>query len=251
MGKHEGERLVFDIEVSPCLVWCWRPGYNINVPAANIREEGKIICISYKFENDKKVHSLQWDKSQNDKEMLKKFIPIMQEAGEVIGHNHRGFDIKWLRTRCLFHRLPCPPTFVTIDTWSDAKKYFRFNSNSLSYITSFLGLEGKIDTGKGAGLWERVVFDKDKKALREMVKYCERDVYQTAKVFAEFAPYTEPTGHRGISMQDCPHCGSMNTKLSKNRITAKGTKTVSFQCQECGKYAQVAAGKWYNNKSIL
>ena len=95
------------------------------------------------------------------------------------------------------------------------------------------------------------MFDKDKKALKDMLLYCDRDVDQTAKVFAEFAPYTEPTGHRGGRMTDCPHCGSGNTKKEKDRISAKGGKQVQFQCRECGKYSQVASGKWYNNKSIL
>lgn len=248
MGSHEGDRLVFDIEVSPAIYWLWKGGYGINVPTGNLLEEAKVICISYQWEGDTKIRHLQWDKKQNDKKMLKDFIPILQEAGTVIGHNSDNFDIKWLRTRCLFHRLPCPPDFVTVDTWKQAKKYFRFQGNGLKYIAKFLGLKGKIEPRDG--LWQDVVFKKSASAMKEMLEYCDRDVDQTTQVFDLFAPYTHTVGHRGGSMCDCPYCGSSNTQWAKDRITSAGTKRVQFQCQDCGKYTTVAASKWRNNKTI-
>ena len=248
MGKHEGHRLVFDIEVSPAIYWLWKGGYGINVPTGNLIEEPKVICISFQWEGEKKIHHLQWDAKQNDKAMLKKFIPILQEAGVVIGHNSDSFDIKWLRTRCLYHRLPCPPDFVTIDTWRQAKKHFRFQGNGLKYIAKFLGLKGKIEPR--AGLWQDVVFKKSTKALKEMLTYCDRDVDQTMQVYEAFIPYTNVVGHRGTSMCDCAHCGSSNTKWEKDRISAAGTKKTQFRCHDCWKYNTVAASKWYNGKKV-
>jgi hypothetical protein len=251
---HTGKRLVFDIEVSPAIYWLWRGGYGINVPTSNLLEEPKVICISYKWEGEKKTHHLQWDKKQCDRAMLKAFIPLMQEAGTIIGHNSDNFDIKWLRTRCLYHRLPCPPDFVTLDTWKQAKKYFRFQGNGLKYIAKFLKLkEGKIEQKENAQLWQEVVFKKSAKAMKEMLRYCDRDVDVTTEVYEAFVPYTNAVGHRGKSMQDCPHCGSSNTKWEKDRITQKGGKHTQFRCQEfgtCGKYATVASSKWYTNKQI-
>jgi len=250
MSKHTGHRLVFDIEVSPAIYWLWKAGYGINVPTGNLVKEPAVICISYQWEGEKTIHRLQWDAKQNDKAILKKFIPILQEAGTIIGHNSDNFDIKWLRTRCLFHRLPCPPDFVTIDTWKQAKRFFRFQGNGLKYIANFLGLEGKIEPP--AGLWQDVVFKKDKKAMKIMLEYCDRDVDQTMKVYEAFIPYVNTVGHRGSSMQDCAHCGSSNTKWEKDRISTAGTKKTQFRCQEpgCLKYGTVASSKWYNNKTI-
>ncbi len=119
------DRLVFDIEVSPAIYWLWRGGYGINVPTGNLIKEPEVICVSYQWESESKIHTIKWDKNQSDKKLLEKFIPIMQSAGTLIGHNSDNFDIKWLRGRCLFHRLPCPPDFMTIDTWKQAKKAFR------------------------------------------------------------------------------------------------------------------------------
>jgi hypothetical protein len=248
--KRHGGRLVFDIETSPCQGWFWRPGYGINVPASNVRKYGKIICIAWSWEGSKKIETVQWDKNQDDGKLLAKFIPIMQEADEIIGHNHQGFDIRWVRTRALAHKLPCPPTFVTTDTWLQAKKYFRFPANSLKAIAKYLGLEGKIEPEHG--LWEKVVFDKDAGAMKRMLTYCRRDVDQTAKVFERFVPYTDSIGHRGNNMQDCAHCGSSNTKWEKDRISTAGVKKTQFRCQEpgCMKYGTCAASKWYSNKKI-
>ncbi len=250
MGSHEGQRLVYDIEVSPAIYWLWRGGYGINVPTGNLIKEPAVICISYQWEGEEKVHHLQWDKKQNDKAMLKKFIPIMQQAGILVGHNSDNFDEKWLRTRCLFHRIPCPPDFITIDTWKMAKKHFRLQGNGLKYVAKFLGLEGKIEPR--AGLWQDVVFKKDPAALKEMLVYCDRDVSQTMKVYEAFLPYVGTVGHAGNNMTDCPHCGGSNTKWEKDRITQKGGKHTQFRCHEtgCGKYATVASSKWYNKTPI-
>jgi hypothetical protein len=253
MGTHEGQRLVFDIEVSPATAWLWRCGYGINVPTSNLLEEPKVICISYKWEGEQKTHHLQWDKKQNDYTMLKKFIPIMQTAGTLIGHNSDNFDEKWLRTRCLYHRLPCPPDFITIDTWKQAKKAFRLQGNGLKYIARFLRLKKqKIETKENAGLWKEVVFQKSAKAMKEMLAYCDRDVDVTMEVYEAFIPYVGTVGHRGGSMQDCPHCGSSNTKWEKDRVTQKGGKHTQFRCQQqgCRKYSTVASTKWYSNKKI-
>ena len=68
--ERHGGRLVFDIEVSPCQGWFWRPGYGINVPASNVRKYGKIICIAWQWEGEKKIRTVRWDKNQDDGKLL-------------------------------------------------------------------------------------------------------------------------------------------------------------------------------------
>jgi hypothetical protein len=146
--------------------------------------------------------------------------------------------------------LPCPPDFITIDTWKQAKKYFRFQGNGLKHIAKFLGLEGKIEPP--AGLWQDVVFKKDKQALLSMIEYCERDVDQTMRVYEAFVPYTNAVGHKGSSMQDCAHCGDSDTKWEKDRISTAGVSKTQFRCTKpgCLKYGTCSSSKWYNNKPI-
>ena len=110
------KRLFFDIETSPMIVYSWRTGWKINIPTDNIIEDWRIICISYKWEGQEKVHTLSWDSNKCDKKLLEKFIKIANSADEIVAHNGDRFDIKKIRTRCLYHRIPMFPKYRSLDT---------------------------------------------------------------------------------------------------------------------------------------
>ncbi len=180
------KRLFYDIEVGPGVYWAWRPGYNINLSYKNQLKEASMICVSWKWEGKKKVSHLTWDSNQCDKKMIAAFIKVLESADEICGHNSDAFDLKWVRTRAIKHGLDMSPRFVAYDTWREAKKMFRFDSGSLDYITRYLGVSRKLDTG-GSVLWTDVCFSKDagvrSRALKKMVKYCNGDVVAQAEVF--------------------------------------------------------------------
>ena len=99
------KRLFFDIETSYNIGSFWKLGQQF-ISYDKIIHERAIICICYKWEDEKKVHHLTWDHNQNDKVMLQQFLKVLNEADEIVGQNHEDFDIKWLRTRCLYHQIP-------------------------------------------------------------------------------------------------------------------------------------------------
>ncbi len=99
----------------------WEAGYKLNIGTENIVKERAIICICYKWEGEKKVHSLRWDKNQCDKTLLKDFIKVANDAHELVGHNSDMFDLPWIRTRCLFHNIDMFPNYTTIDTYKISK----------------------------------------------------------------------------------------------------------------------------------
>lgn len=234
------KRLYFDIEVSPNLMFSWRAGYKLNIGPENILQERAIICVCYKWEGEKKVYSLEWSKG-DDKKLLKDFIQVLNQADEVIGHNGDKFDIKWLRTRCLYHNLPMFPEYTSIDTLKQAKKYFLFNSNKLDYISSFLGFGNKNKTT--FDLWKKIVLNNDVKAMAEMVKYCKKDVSLLEQVHQSFIPYVKHTTHKAVAdggyKSDCPECKSDKVHIRGYSVTAAGTKKGRCQCQNCGKYFTV------------
>jgi hypothetical protein len=233
---------MFDIETSPCIGFFWKPGYKLNISYDNIIHESAIICIGYKWEGQKKVYTLRWDENQCDKKMLQEFINIINEADEIVGHNGDKFDITWLRTRCLFHRIPFSPKLVTIDTLKMARSLFRFNSNRLDYLGQFLGLGNKIKTGYG--LWKSVVLHKDEKAMQKMLEYCKEDVRLLERVFERMVSYI-PVKHNyavatGGHKADCPECGSSNMKLNQTRVSQAGVKRYQLECNDCGKFHTVS-----------
>jgi DNA polymerase elongation subunit (family B) len=235
------KRLFFDIETSPNIGLFWSAGYKLNIGYENIIKERAIICICYKWEDEDKLYSLTWDNNQDDKEMLKEFIEIANQADEIVGHNGDKYDLPWIRTRCLFHSIPMFPTYVTIDTLKYARSKFNFNSNKLDYIGKFLGLGEKISTSYD--LWKNILLDKNEKSLNEMVEYCKGDVVLLEKIYNKMSSYIPHKTHVGMlnggEIYSCPSCSSTNLLFSKKRISATGINKIQRQCKNCGKYSTV------------
>lgn len=232
------KRLFFDIEVSANLALIWQTGYKLNIGPDSIIKERAIICICYKWEDSKDIHSLQWDHKQNDKRMLEAFIKVINEADEAIGHNGDRFDLAWIRTRCLFHGIDMFPKYTTIDTLKIARQKFKFNSNKLNYIADFLGIGEKIKTDYS--LWKNIMLHKDPKAMSDMIKYCKKDVSLLEKVYKELAKHIEGRTHYGVIFgQDrgnCQECGSDDLRVHRRKVAASGLRKIQLQCATCGKH---------------
>jgi DNA polymerase elongation subunit (family B) len=231
-------RLFFDIESSPNIGMFWEAGYKKNIDHSNIIKERAIICICYKWEDEKEVHSLHWDSKQSDKKMLETFVKIANESDEMVGHNGDRFDLAWIRTRCLFHKIEMFPTYVTIDTLKISRSKFRFNSNKLDYIAQFLGMGKKIKTE--FSLWKDILLHKDKIALAKMIKYCQNDVILLEKIYKKMSSHIINRAHYGVIFgQDrgsCVECGSDELHRAKARILASGIKRIQYRCNTCGKF---------------
>lgn len=180
--------LYFDIETSPNIAFTWRVGNKISLTHDNLVHERAIITICWKFSNEDKVHSLQWNKG-DDKELVQKFAEIFNKAEVLCGHNSDKFDIRFLRTRALKHGVWINPKPNTIDTLKLARNNFGFNSNRLDYISKFLGKHGKNETTYS--LWKDIVLYEDKEAMKAMVEYCKNDVkilQEVHEMIEEFVP---------------------------------------------------------------
>ena len=231
-------RLFFDIETSPNIGLFWEAGYKKNIDYSNIIKERSIICICYKWEDEKEVYGLTWDKKQSDKKMLQEFIQVANQATEMVGHNGDKFDLAWIRTRCLFHGIEMFPKYTTIDTLKVARSKFKFNSNRLNYIAGYLGIGSKIKTE--FDLWKSILMDNDKVAMEKMVKYCKHDVVLLEKVFKHLNTHIEAKSHYGVLFGayrgTCPECGSDDLIRSTVRTTATGVVKVMLKCKTCNKY---------------
>jgi uncharacterized protein YprB with RNaseH-like and TPR domain len=238
--KTKRRRLFFDIETSPNIGLFWEAGYKKNITTDNIIRERAIICICYKWEDEKEVYALQWDAKQNDKRMLEQFVKVANTANELVGHNGDKFDLAWIRTRCLFHGIDMFPNYQTIDTLKVARSKFRFQSNRLNYIAEFLGLGGKIKTE--FNLWKDILLNKDKVAMEKMIKYCKKDVSLLEEVYKLLGNHIAPKTHYGVIFGEdrgsCPECGADSENLIKNmsRTTATGVVKIQYQCKVCNKF---------------
>lgn len=246
MDQEPIKRLFFDIETSPLVAYSWRIGYKINLNYDNVIEHAKVICISYKWEGEDKVHSLAWDKNLCDKQMLIDFVKIANSADEIIAHNGDRFDIKWLRTRCIFHRVQMFPSYRTLDTLKKAKAHFRFPNNKLDTIVQYLGVGAKVKH-EGFEMWRKCMLG-DKQALKDMIHYCEGDIVALEDAYFTMQNYiknnTHVGTHNGKLKASCPNCGSENIGLLKNNFTALGTIKRQMECDPCGYVYETSNSAW-------
>lgn len=243
------KRLFFDIETSYCTGWFWRPSFKTSISYDQVLNNSAIICICYKWQGSDKIHSLKWDKG-NDKEMIKKFVDVLLDADEVVGHNSDKFDLKWVRTRCLMAGVKSLPDFKSIDTLKISRSKFNFPSNRLDAIGKYLGFGGKKDTG-GIQLWHDIIQKNSTRAMGEMIAYCKRDVDLLEKVYLKLEGYSKPKTHIGMdggeSSCSCPQCGSDKTGLNKRTIGVTGNVKCIMKCHDCSKYFSISL-RAFNNR---
>lgn len=242
------KRLFFDIETSPNVVYTWRAGYNITISHDSIIKERRIISIHWKWQYSNKVYNLCWDENQNDKKMLKEFMDVLNGADECVAHNGDRFDIRWLRTRCLYHGIPMIANVKTLDTRKKAKSHFYFNSNKLDYIAKFVGVGKKLDH-EGYELWLKVM-DGDKEALKRMLEYGDHDVVILEMIYHKMKNYIRHNVHHGVlkghEKTSCPNCTNEKISFVKLISTPMGTVQVLVKCNNCDYIFKLSYKKYLN-----
>ena len=234
------KRLIFDIETSPNIGWFWGASWKTSIGTHQILEERKVICVSYKWENEDTVYRLHWDDDKDDTELLREFTKVLRTADEVIAHNGDKFDIPWLRTRCLIKKLSFPAYVKSLDTLLKVRNGFNFQSNRLDYIAEIMGLGNKIKIDPE--VWKVVCFvphhTKEYKAgLKEMLEYCDYDVVLLEKVYHGLVRYIKPNTHVGVwagkKAHSCPQCGAEDVEFVKNNVTIGGIIKRQMSCKTC------------------
>jgi len=230
------KRLFFDIETSLIKGYFWHLGKQVVGPE-QVAEEAKIICIAYKWQHEKTVKVLDW----TDPDMLAKFALILDEADEIVGHNGKNFDMKWVMWEMLKQRIPAFPTYKVVDTLAMMRRKFRAPSNRLNYLCKVLFGKEKTETG-GLNLWYAVM-DGNKPALRQMISYCKNDVLLLEELYLLIESYFPPSTHvavlEGGKNWHCPYCAGTEVKLSKTRASTVGTIRRQMQCK-CGRYFTIS-----------
>ena len=227
--------LFYDIETSQLNSSHWAL-FNQNIQTRSITTEGHIICISYKWLHEKKVHtlSLDFDKSTiDDYDICKGIKKVFKEADLIVGHNADKFDFKKIMARWVYHNINPLPPILSVDTLKEARKAFKFTSNKLDYIAQYLKVGAKLETG-GLFLWEECAKG-NKKALQKMVKYCEVDVKILESVFLRIRPFIRnfPNLYTDSDRVSCTSCGSYK-KIKRNlRRTKAGLLRQQYKCKEC------------------
>lgn len=241
------KRLFFDIETGYYIlkIRAWQlKNFNKYFNYDDIVREKEIVCISYKWQYEDKVHTLDW--RNGEKQMLKDFIKVLGEADEVIGHNGDKFDLRFLRARCLYHGVLMFPTYRTLDTLKKSRSSFLFASNALNYLLKYTEVGEKVEH-EGMPMWKKVIEgdkEESEEALKKMIEYCEGDVIGLADYYAVISPFITHNNNfavlTGGNKWDCPECGSKHVQMHHTYTTSMGIIRRQMKCNDCKKQYKIS-----------
>lgn len=229
--------LLIDIETSPITGYTWQT-YDASV--LKILEPSKILSVAWKWLDEKEtfcktISDYKGYKKNiiDDEKLIKMAWALLDEADIVVAHYGKKFDLPKLAARFIYHGLSAPSSYQVVDTKQVASSKFKFDSNSLNNLGTYLNLGNKLQHS-GFDLWVRCMAG-DKDAWQMMKDYNVQDVVLLEKVYLALRPYI--TNHPNVSLitgtvDSCPTCESKNLQKRGFSYTRTGQKQ-RFQCGSC------------------
>jgi DNA polymerase elongation subunit (family B) len=228
--------LLYDIETSPNEGYTWGK-WKQNV--IKFTRERAIISIAWKWLDEPKVYVMSVpvklssiNSKVNNRKLMVAFQKVRNQADVSVAHNGDPFDGKLINTELLKNGLPPCAPIPTVDTLKVARKYFRFNDNSLNALAKLLGLGSKVHH-YGFELWVRFLAG-NRAARMLMEKYNKGDVVLLEKVFKKERPWMESYPFLR-EFEGCDICGGRMQRRGE-RLTKSGGWKRRYQCirRGCG-----------------
>lgn len=238
-GKKKAPKIfIFDVETAPMRAYVWKR-YKENISLPQTISESFMLCWSGKFLGDDEVFGECLTPAEvasgDDKRIVTALRNCLDDSDLVIAYNGRTFDVPVTNTRCLVNHIPPYKPFQLIDPYVDAKKTFRFSSNSMDEIATMLGLDNKLSTD--FMLWRRCM-EGDQEALDYMFKYNKKDVLVLEDIFIEMRPWLKTPSLCSYFDEGsrCVACGSDDfIKLEGRFFYTPFGKYQLYRCKDCGK----------------
>lgn len=165
---------------------------------------------------------------------------LLDEADAIITYNGNRFDIPWLNTLFIEAGVAktdgFPTPYASIDLLQTVKRKLRLPSNKLEYVTKWLGIKTKIQTG-GFELWSKCMAG-DPAAWRKMEAYNRNDVTIMRGVYEAVLPLM--TAHPNLNVIEgtedlCPRCQSPKRIKAGTRPTLT-RRYQRYKCSACHTY---------------
>lgn len=232
--KNNGKRLFIDIEVSRDIVAGYGPKHEFKVVKTIQHQE--LMCFAYKWAGEKKIHFVSRHDFKTYQDFIRFLAHLLGTADIVIAHNGDKFDIRMINRFCVLHFVTPPAPYKSVDTLKVARRYFKFQSNSLRDLAEFLGL-GTKESITYADLEDDFMTDKPaKKTVKLMEKYNKMDVELLEKIYLRFLPWISNHPNLGDITQTngvCPKCESTNVHPYGSSPRRNGRVT-AYRCHDCG-----------------
>lgn len=216
-----------------------------DIEASNLAADfGIVLTFGSKFVGEGKVDVLNiLDYSDGDlihaeKRLLKDICTRMLTADVWLGHFSTWYDLPFLNTRLLYHRLPIlPANFAQLDTWKISRNRLKLRNNRLITISEFLGTQDEKDAIKPEA-WLRALGG-DRRAMRTIVEHNRRDVLVLEQVYLRLRPLVLDHPNKGLldGRGGCGVCGEHKLEKRGYHLT-RCKKFQRFQCRGCGSWSK-------------
>lgn len=230
--------LLIDIENAPMNVWTWGL-FKQNIGINQVNEPSYLLSWSAKWLHEDEIlwdalpeHKRSYKRNKkDDKDITKSIHKLIAEADVIIGHNGDRFDLAKLNAAFIKHDLGPLPPHKTVDTLKTARQYFKFDSNRLDFLGTFLGVGNKIEH-EGFPLWDKCMKG-EPDAWERMVEYNMEDVRLLERIYLKLRPYIK--NHPNLATFEtsddmhCPNCASTDI----NRRGFYHTNVSKFQRYKC------------------
>lgn len=240
-NPHGVNILYWDLETSPeeALVWGrWKQ----NVADCQVKRYSHILTCSYAFNDGEPIGvKLTPEDVQNEDDLtaVVDMALAINHADVIVTFNGKKFDLKYLKTRMLKWGLPPLKPVKHIDLFEQAKRHFRFPSNSMDNICKYLGYSTlKIKTD--FDLWKRCLSTNDNIssiALEEMLKYNKKDVDVTRNLHKGMNGWITGTNIGTIVNHKQPENSTLRCKCGSDDIQPEQgfhyTSMNGFQLYRC------------------
>lgn len=233
--------LILDIELFPILAFVWDI-WDQNISHEQIVEDWSIASWSAKWYGQSEILYADVRNQtdlRDDKPIVEEMWRLIDSADIVVTQNGKSFDIKKLNARFFKHKIHPTTSFRHYDTKIIAKRYFKFTSNKLGYMTTeFNEKYKKLEHGKFPGwkLWLGCMA-RNLEAWAEMEEYNKYDVLSLEELFEMMLPWDKTINWNVFNDDYVPLCSCMKTDLyihPKEKTTNLGAYT-RMVCKSCGK----------------
>ena len=241
--KNKPRRLFWDIETSLNVVSTFS-FFKTNIPHKWLIEPWYMICASWRWEGEKKIHSvsvLDGQSHTDDSVIVAALYDVLSQADSIVAHNGDAFDIKKFNARAIYYGYAPLPNIIQEDTLKMARSKFAFPYNRLDALGEYLGVGRKVHVE--TDLWTDCLMG-DTTAIKKMIKYNKGDITLLQNVYDRISPWVPSKLNMNHFSEErvCPKCGSHNLHISKYKLTRAG-KQVQLHCQHCGHYSSMPVSK--------
>jgi DNA polymerase elongation subunit (family B) len=173
-------------------------GY-LDIETSNLKANfGIILCYCIKPQGSNRIlHNTITKKDLQtgdmDKNLVRKCVRDMRKFDRIVGHYSSRFDLPFVRTRALIHKLDFPKygEILQTDTWTMAKNCLALHSNRQAVIAETL-LGKTVKTRIKQAYWIKAL-QGDRKAIDYVLDHCIKDVKDLEKDHLKLLAYSRKT----------------------------------------------------------